>query len=327
MVRMTPSIFLVLLGLFVVAGQGLFHPIANSQHGLLGSKIQICNLPLVELSPNTLSASLRSLGEVSASPVQTRFQEPSRAASRSPAKPNGGDGRARQTKDTAGQYGPLAVPIPAPPAVGIQPHLRPPHRPPVLGSHHAVPLLGLGFVPTRGQTLFIACLWILNISLTAASYPPSATSGELVSLVGHRAGLFSFANLALTMLYSSRNSLLLHLTDWSHATFLLLHRWNAVLSILQACLHSAIFLQKYHDAVLGYAGVAVAQKEYLIWGVITLVAMVVLIPTSTLPFRRRAYEAFLASHVVLSAPPCLCLNIIKTTICHNEHEMFHLSPV
>ncbi|KAK7976966.1 hypothetical protein PG988_004456 [Apiospora saccharicola] len=299
---MTPSLFLALVSLLAIEGQGLFsHPIVNSQHGLLDSKIQMCNLPMVELSPKTLSESVRSLSENSASSVQARFQEPSRAAPRSPAKPDGGDGGRHNStvrRDTRTST-PVPVPVPAPPAVGIQPPLRLPHRPPVLGRHHAVPLLGLGFVPTRGQALFIAYLWILNISLTAASYPPSATSGELVSLVGHRAGLFSFANLALAVLYSSRNSLLLHMTDWSHATFLLLHRWTAVISILQACLHSAIFLQKYHDAILGYAGVA--QKEYLIWGVVALVAMVVLIPTSTLPLRRRAYEVFLASHIVLSA--------------------------
>ncbi|KAK7921710.1 hypothetical protein PG985_009732 [Apiospora marii] len=171
--------------------------------------------------------------------------------------------------------------------------------PPILGNRHAVPLLGLGLVPTRGQALFIAYLWILNITLTAVAYPPSATRPDLVSLVGHRVGLFSFANLALTVLYASRNSLLLHLTDWSHATFLLLHRWTAVISILQACLHSAIFLQKHHDTVLGHAGVA--QKEYLIWGIVALVAMVVLIPASTLPLRRRVYETFLACHIVLSA--------------------------
>lgn len=96
--------------------------------------------------------------------------------------------------------------------------------------------------------MFIAYLWILNIALTSVGYPPSASRAELVSLVGHRVGLFSFANLALPVLYSSRNSLLLHLTDWSHASFLLLHRWTAVISILQACLHSAILLQKYHDS-------------------------------------------------------------------------------
>lgn len=171
--------------------------------------------------------------------------------------------------------------------------------PPVFGSHHAVPFLGLGFVPARGQALFVACLWILNIALAAVAYPPSATPPELVALVGHRVGLLSLANLALAVLYASRNSLLLHLTDWSHATFLLLHRWTAVIGILQAGLHSALYLRTYHDAALGYA--AVAQKGCLIWGVATLAAMGVLVPASALPFRRRAYEVFLVAHVVLSA--------------------------
>src|SRR5699024_8951642 len=48
--------------------------------------------------------------------------------------------------------------------------------PPLLGHSHSAPIWGLGIMPTRGQALFIAYLWLINILLSACGYevfPPS----------------------------------------------------------------------------------------------------------------------------------------------------------
>ncbi|KAK6845767.1 hypothetical protein PG995_015877 [Apiospora arundinis] len=224
------------------------------------------------------------------------------------------DGHLREAKDVAGRHGvilivtcillPIAtsllslVPLPRTLSSRILAHLESP----VFGSYHAVPVLGLGFVPTRGQSLSLVYVWGINIALLAAAYPSSTSKDELVTLFGYRSGLFSFVNIALAVLYASRNSVLLYLTNWSHATFLLLHRWIAVLAIFEALIHAAIFLHDFRDGIFGPAATEfLLQSIFWRWGLATLVAMWLLIPTASLPIRQRFYEVFLASHVVLSA--------------------------
>lgn len=180
--------------------------------------------------------------------------------------------------------------------------------PPLFGTYHAVPVLGLGFVPTRGQALFIAYIWIINVVLSAIGYvvvEPMSWYGspqqQLVAYIGNRVGILSFVNLALAVLFSSRNNLLLFFTSWSHSTFLLVHRWIAVICMLQACLHSAIYLQFYLDPLTGEGAFAEESVlDYWVWGIVGTLALVLLIPLSILPLREKVYELFLGSHVVLS---------------------------
>ncbi|KAI1056374.1 hypothetical protein LB507_002375 [Fusarium sp. FIESC RH6] len=181
--------------------------------------------------------------------------------------------------------------------------------PPLFGSYHAVPVLGLGFVPTRGQGIFIALIWVINIILCAVGYelkdPMSwynSLDQQLASYISNRVGLLSFVNLALTVLFSSRNNVLLWVTNWSYSTYVLVHRWIAVICMLQACLHSAIYLQIYLDpAAMGEgAHDKEAKEDYWIWGIVATLSLVLLIPFSILPLRQKFYEAFLASHVVLA---------------------------
>ncbi|KAF2016339.1 hypothetical protein BU24DRAFT_433400 [Aaosphaeria arxii CBS 175.79] len=178
--------------------------------------------------------------------------------------------------------------------------------PPAFGHSHSVPVFGMGIVPTRGQALFIAYIWIINILLSAVGYHitwPNSWYGhkpeEVTAYFGNRVGVLSFANLGLTVLYSSRNNILLYLTNWSHSTFLLVHRWIAFICTLQACLHSAVWLQIYL-AQGAEAHAEQAALEYWIWGIVATMALVILLPLSILPIRQKMYELFLASHVVIA---------------------------
>lgn len=178
--------------------------------------------------------------------------------------------------------------------------------PPLLGTRHSVPVLGLAITPTRGQALFILYLIAVNVILSAVgissrqphSWYPSGVTEEIINYVANRAGVLSFANLPLLILYSGRNNVLLWLTNWSHATFLLLHRWVAVLCVLQACLHSVLWLHLhvafYHDHN------EVAAIPYWYWGIIATVALSLMLPLSILPLRQKMYEFFHAAHIVLA---------------------------
>ncbi|KAL2810538.1 hypothetical protein BJX63DRAFT_444717 [Aspergillus granulosus] len=175
--------------------------------------------------------------------------------------------------------------------------------PPLLGSRHNIPYFwNTTMMPTRGQSLFIAYILCINIILCSVGIESARNSSwflsrprEIISYVGNRTGVLSFANIPLLVLYSSRNNVLLWLTNWSHSTFLFLHRWIAIIAVIEACLHSAIYLQIY-DVDGTHA--SESRLPYWFWGIIGTLAMVVILPASVLPIRQRFYELFLAWHVV-----------------------------
>lgn len=179
--------------------------------------------------------------------------------------------------------------------------------PPLFGSKHISPVFwGLGIMPTRGQALFIAYLWTINVVLSAVGYEImwphnwfETKQVVLLSYISNRVGILSFANLPLIVLYSGRNNVLLWVTNWSHSTFLLLHRWIAAICTLQAVLHSILYLYLY-DVIPGRDHDSQSQLPYWYWGIIGTLALCIAIPASILPIRQRLYELFLASHIVLA---------------------------
>jgi hypothetical protein len=174
--------------------------------------------------------------------------------------------------------------------------------PPMIGARHNVAFFwNTTMMPTRGQAFFIAYIIIINVILCSVGIESARESTwykdrprEIVSYVSNRAGFLSFANIPLLVLYSSRNNVLLWVTNWSHSTFLLLHRWIAVVAVIEACLHSAIYLQIYD---VDGTHTAESQLPYWFWGIIATLAMVVMVPVSLLPIRQQFYEIFLAWHV------------------------------
>ena len=179
--------------------------------------------------------------------------------------------------------------------------------PPLFGTRHKTPIAGLFHIPTRGQAFFIFYLIAINVILSAAGYRssqpnawyPSASGsdGEIVAYITNRLGVLSFANIALLFLYAGRNNVLLRLTNWSHSTFLLLHRWVAWIATLQAVLHSLIYLRIYvHTGTHN----SESRLPYWVWGIVATLSMSLLLPASILPIRKRIYEFFLAWHVLLS---------------------------
>lgn len=167
-----------------------------------------------------------------------------------------------------------------------------------------LPVLGSLSVPTRGQSVFLAYIFIINVVLSCVGYRSaqpnayfSTRASEITTYIANRSGVLSFANIPLMILYAGRNNILMHVSGWSHATFLLMHRFIAVLATLQACLHSAIYLQIY---VVGGTYAETAKTPFWIYGALATITMSLALPLSIRRIRRAAYEAFLASHIILS---------------------------
>lgn len=167
-----------------------------------------------------------------------------------------------------------------------------------------MPIFNLMIMPTRGQSIFLFYLIAINLILCCVGYEShqpnswyASKTQEIRSFVGNRTGALSLVNLALAVLYAGRNNLLISLTDWSQTTYLLLHRWVAGISTIQAIIHSIIYLWNYLESG---EHATEAKLDYWVWGVVATLGMTFLIPTSILPIRQRSYELFLAWHVLVS---------------------------
>lgn len=179
--------------------------------------------------------------------------------------------------------------------------------PSLVGSYNVRALpFALGNAPTIGQTWYIVLFIVMNIALTAGGYnsfqyPSNAwfpdTWQEMMAYVSNRTGVIAFALAPLVILFSGRNNVLLWLTNWSHSTYMLLHRWVARVFTLQVVLHSILEFILYKRK----GSVDAEQKEpYWIWGIVATIACVIMVVASSLWFRRASYEIFLVLHIILA---------------------------
>ena len=176
--------------------------------------------------------------------------------------------------------------------------------PPAFGAQHAQPIKNLATVPTRGQAISISYLIVINVlacSLGIYIVEPNTwytkSWYQVLVYISNRSGAISFANVPLLILFSSRNNLLLWVTDWSHSTFLLLHRYIAWLCTIEACLHSAIYLNLY---LWKQTHAEESKLPYWYWGIIGTLALSLLLPLSVRPIRSAVYEAFRVIHIFLA---------------------------
>lgn len=171
--------------------------------------------------------------------------------------------------------------------------------PSTIGRYQVRPLpYMLGNAPTIGQGLYIAVFFLINVILCAVEYKPRQPSAwyatewrEVIAYIFYRFGAFSFALFPVVILFSSRNNVLLWLTNWSHSTYLLLHRWIGRLFALYAILHSILGLMIYAD---------MKDTDWWAWGAVATVASVLLMVGGGLYVRKAHYELFLISHILLA---------------------------
>ncbi|KAF1993965.1 hypothetical protein P154DRAFT_587384, partial [Amniculicola lignicola CBS 123094] len=104
-------------------------------------------------------------------------------------------------------------------------------------------------------------------------------------------------NTVALFLFSSRNNVLLYLTDWSCSTHLLLHHWLGYWTALHTIIHPAMLWSYYSQA-----GTYLAELKRLCWqwGIVGTATACALIPFSLLKVRKMFHELFITSHVVLS---------------------------
>ncbi|PNS18890.1 hypothetical protein CAC42_5429 [Sphaceloma murrayae] len=178
--------------------------------------------------------------------------------------------------------------------------------PALIKKYHVRPLpFAMGNAPTAGQGIFIGLFVLLNIIVCAVPYKthsPNAyfedKKSEILSYVANRTGVLAFALFPLAILFAGRNNVLLYVTNWSHSTFMLLHRWIARILTVQIIIHSVLEVEMYRNSGSYSSEV---KEPYWIWGTVATVLASVMLVISTLWFRRFSYEIFLVLHIVFAA--------------------------
>ena len=179
--------------------------------------------------------------------------------------------------------------------------------PAILRNRRRVPLpFSIGYAPTYGEAIYIAILLSANVLAAAIgfkTYQPTTNYAqgslwELAVYFGNRCGLLSLTNFMILALMAGRNNILLYITNWSHSTYLLLHRWVAYCCILEAVLHSLVWLCRATIANHNFA--ERVKSPYWIWGTVATVSFSLILFTSILPIRQNQYELFLVCHILLA---------------------------
>ena len=179
--------------------------------------------------------------------------------------------------------------------------------PALFGRRHLEPLpYKLGYVPSRGLSLFIFLYVSINIVFSAADihlvWPATWWSSpriETSNNVADRTGVLSLANMALTVVFSGRNTLVIAITGWSQTTTLTIHRWAARVSAVQAIVHSIVYSVQFYwnGGSSGYYRDMAFPGYY--WGAVGTVALAIVLPFAILPLRAKFYEVFLLLHIAL----------------------------
>jgi hypothetical protein len=182
--------------------------------------------------------------------------------------------------------------------------------PSVCRSYHVRPLPWLlGNAPTVGQALWVVMFFALNLVLSCVNYQKMPKGDmpwgftpreEILAYIGYRTGHFGYLLLPLVILFSSRNNLLLWVTDWSYDTYLVLHRWVARMFALYAIIHSVTLLSTYTDSG-SYPYSTASQEPYWLGGIVATVLTCAIPIFSMFRFLRMTYELFLILHILMAA--------------------------
>ncbi|KAJ5140474.1 hypothetical protein N7448_003882 [Penicillium atrosanguineum] len=168
---------------------------------------------------------------------------------------------------------------------------------------------------TRLQVLVLAALagYLLIFSFVGIVYntwvtPVSGMDGvyntrSSIGPWGDRIGVFAYALLPLSIMLSSRESLLSMITGLPYQSFNFLHRWLGYIIFVQSSLHTIMWciveLRLYQPQPS--VGVEFITQTYIVWGIVAMILLILLFALST-PWgiRMTGYETFRKAHYVLA---------------------------
>jgi predicted ferric reductase len=189
--------------------------------------------------------------------------------------------------------------------------------------------MNIGQCPTRGQALLIFYFVTLNTLLCFATYrlvpvdqqtKYANRERQLGEIMANRIGVIALSNMALTILYATRNNFLLWITRWPRSTFLLIHHWLGYIVIVEMVTHASLYLHLYLKGLSGdYA--KEHKEQYWQFGTLAIVSIAAIGPLSSLPVRQKAYEFFKLFHNLLAV--LILIGIFLHVFLKNGEKGFH----
>ncbi|KAI2463825.1 ferric reductase NAD binding domain-containing protein [Annulohypoxylon bovei var. microspora] len=168
---------------------------------------------------------------------------------------------------------------------------------------------------TRLQVLILAVLagYLLIFSFTGLTYkkwitpvknkPGVYNTRSTLGPWSDRVGVFAYALTPLSVMLSSRESILSLLTGLPYQSFNFLHRWLGYIIVIQGILHSIgwIVIEAWLYQPQPTVGREWIAQLYMIWGVVALILLLLLFVLSTpWAIRLTGYEFFRKAHYVLA---------------------------
>ncbi|KAJ4361097.1 uncharacterized protein N0V89_001666 [Didymosphaeria variabile] len=141
--------------------------------------------------------------------------------------------------------------------------------------------------------------WITPVKNSPGVYNTRSSIGPFAD----RVGVIAYALTPLSIMLSSRESILSLVTGLPYQSFNFLHRWLGYVIFLQSSIHTigwcVVELRLYQPQPK--VGLAWIKQLYMIWGVVAMILLLFLVVLST-PWGIRAtgYEAFRKLHYVLA---------------------------
>lgn len=175
--------------------------------------------------------------------------------------------------------------------------------PSLFHEKHFQPTTFFGFItsylPTRSESCIILGYLLIHLIAFVCGYKYTSTStkhSQMGSFVTDRAGILAFAHFPLIFLFGGRNNFLLSTTTFNYSTFIHFHKWTGRVMFLDAVIHGIGY-----TVLKSNQGSYTSSFQYAYYysGFIAIAACAAIMILSYNFFRRRAYEFFLITHILL----------------------------
>ncbi|KAI4278140.1 MAG: hypothetical protein LQ337_001217 [Flavoplaca oasis] len=158
----------------------------------------------------------------------------------------------------------------------------------------------LGYVPTRFQSLFLAAVIIMNITLSVTGIEWNGTRAAALSHLRNRTGTLSVINMIPLVVLAGRNNPLISLLSISFDNFNLVHRWFGRIVVLQALAHSLAEVLNVVDQGKWSTMRYLFHNNEMYWtGLVATATFVAIILVSSSALRHAFYETFLHLHIAI----------------------------
>lgn len=161
--------------------------------------------------------------------------------------------------------------------------------------------INMGTIPSRPQALMLSLFLLSNLAYTLFVDWRKMNRYAVAAEMRGRSGVLAVINMIPLIMFAGRNNPLIDILQVSFDTYNLLHRWTGRIVVFESIVHTLCWAYvKY--AATGWGGIwtQLSEDAFSGWGMVSVVAMMVMATLSVSPVRHAFYETFLNVHIILA---------------------------